>query len=182
MSDETVPMLHIPDDWDTFATIHNYMASGHTLTMSARDISAGIMATLRVVSAASTAAPIVVEWDQPEPESTAVGDRSRPSCVGCGKPVVMLTDRLCAPCFDATWDAQIDAEADRLAGPKAEKTDDPPPERRMRYILMSRMDRKPRTLALTSLHDAQHRMRFYDPEEVAVMRRMSEDEPWEEVR
>lgn len=40
----------------------------------------------------------------------------RPSCVGCGKPTVMLTDRLCAPCFDAAWDAQIDAEADRLAG------------------------------------------------------------------
>lgn len=60
--------------------------------------------------------------------------------------------------------------------------DDPPPERRMCYILMSRMDGKPRTSAFTSLYDAQHRMRFYDPEEVAVMRRMSEDEPWEEVR
>lgn len=43
MSDETVPMLHIPDDWDTFATIHNYIASAHALTMSARDISAGII-------------------------------------------------------------------------------------------------------------------------------------------
>ena len=32
-----------------------------------------------------------------------------PSCMVCGKPAVMLTDRLCAPCFDAAWDAQIDA-------------------------------------------------------------------------
>ena len=116
MSDETVSTLHIPDDWDTFATIHNYMASTGTLTMSARDISVGIMATLRVVSAASTAAPIIAERDQPEPESTEVGELARPSCMGCGKPAVMLTDLLCAPCFDATWDAQIDAEADRFEG------------------------------------------------------------------
>lgn len=48
--------------------------------------------------------------------------RPRPSCMGCGNPAVMLTDRLCAPCFDAAWDAQIDAEADRLAGPKVVAT------------------------------------------------------------
>lgn len=65
---------------------------------------------------------------------------------------------------------------------EAEKIDDSPPERRMRYILMSRMDGKPRTSAFTLLYDAKRHMRFYDPEEVAVMRRMSEDEPWEEVR
>ena len=52
----------------------------------------------------------------------------------------------------------------------------------MRYILMSRMDGKPRTSAFTLLYDAQRHMRFYDPEEVAIMRRMSEEEPWEEVR
>ena len=65
---------------------------------------------------------------------------------------------------------------------EAKKTDDLPPERRMRYVLMSRMDMKQRTPLFTSLYDAQHQMRFYDPEEVAVMRRMSDDEPWEEVR
>lgn len=65
---------------------------------------------------------------------------------------------------------------------QTEKTDDPPPERRMRYVLMSRMDGKPRTSELATLYEAQHQLRFYDPREVAVMCRMSEDEPWEEVR
>lgn len=62
------------------------------------------------------------------------------------------------------------------------KTDDLPPERRMRYVLMSRMDGKPRTSEFATLYEAQHQLRFYDPSEVAVMCRMSEDEPWEEVR
>ena len=65
---------------------------------------------------------------------------------------------------------------------QTEKTDDPPPERRMRYVLMSRMDGKPRTAAFGTLYEAQRQMRFYDPREVAVMCRMSDDEPWEEVR
>ena len=65
---------------------------------------------------------------------------------------------------------------------EAKKTDDLPPERRMRYVLMSRMDGKPRTAAFGTLYEAQRQMRFYDPMEVAVVRRMSEDEPWEEVR
>lgn len=65
---------------------------------------------------------------------------------------------------------------------EAEKIDDPPSERRLHYILVSRMDGKPRTSSFTSLYDAQRQMRFYDPEEVTVMRRMSEDEPWEGVR
>ena len=65
---------------------------------------------------------------------------------------------------------------------EAKKTDDLPPERRMRYVLMSRMDGKPRTAEFATLYEAQRQLRFYDPKEVAVMRRMSDDEPWEEVR
>ena len=65
---------------------------------------------------------------------------------------------------------------------KAEKTDDPPPKRRRRYIVVSRMDGKPRTSEVATLYEATRQMRFYDPKEVAVMRRMSDDEPWEEVR
>ena len=65
---------------------------------------------------------------------------------------------------------------------ETKKTDDPPPERRRRYILVSRMDGKPRTSELATLYEAQHQLRFYDTREVAVMCRMSEDEPWEEVR
>ena len=65
---------------------------------------------------------------------------------------------------------------------EAEKIDDPPSERMMHYIIVSRMDGKPRTSSFTSLYDAQRQMRFYDPKEVAIMRRMSEEEPWEEVQ
>ena len=65
---------------------------------------------------------------------------------------------------------------------EAEKIDDPPPEHRRRFILVSRMDGKPRTSELATLYEAQRQLRFYDPREVAVMCRMSEDEPWEEVR
>ena len=54
--------------------------------------------------------------DETAPTLHIPDDRPRPSCMGCGKPAVMITDRLCAPCFDVAWDAQIDAEADRLAG------------------------------------------------------------------
>ena len=65
---------------------------------------------------------------------------------------------------------------------ETKKTDDPPPERRRRYIVVSRMDGKPRTSEVATLYEAQHQLRFYDPREVAVMYRMSDDEPWEEVR
>lgn len=64
---------------------------------------------------------------------------------------------------------------------ETKKTDDPPPERRMRYVLMSRMGGKPRTAEFATLYEAQHQLRFYDPREVAVMYRMSEDEPWKEM-
>ena len=65
---------------------------------------------------------------------------------------------------------------------ETKNTDEPSPGSWRRYILMSRMDGKPRTSELTTLYEAQHQLRFYDPREVAVMCRMSEDEPWEEVR
>ena len=65
---------------------------------------------------------------------------------------------------------------------EAKKTDDLPPERRMRYVLMSRMDVKPRTAEFGTLYHAVRQMRFYDPDEIAVVQRMSDDEPWEEVR
>ena len=65
---------------------------------------------------------------------------------------------------------------------ETKNTDEPSPERRRRYILMSRMDGKPRTSELATLYEVTRQMRFYDPKEVAVMRRMSDDEPWEEVR
>ena len=58
---------------------------------------------------------------------------------------------------------------------------DPPPERRRRYILVSRMDGKPRTSEFATLYEAQQRLRFYDPREVAIVGRMSDDEPWKEM-
>ena len=70
MSDETTPMLHIPDDWGTFATIHNTLLQhvGEDLG----PLAAHLRDALRDVSVAHQAAN---PEPGPEPESTAAGDR-----------------------------------------------------------------------------------------------------------
>ena len=64
---------------------------------------------------------------------------------------------------------------------ETKNTDEPSPGPWRRYILMSRMDGKPRTSELATLYEAQQQLRFYDPREVAVMYRMSDDELWKEM-